>query len=224
MAGDPLDPPLAALITAGSAGLGAATARLFAQNGIRVVINYHNNQERALKVVEDLKKISPLMEKEGQVNYAAIKADLAMRNEIGNVVNYTNEQFDNLDEEDWDTCFNLNVKSHLWLMQAAKEHLENTEGVFITTASLAGVKVSGSSRAYSVTKAAQIHLAKGLAQISAPKIRANTDWGLQFSPERQEEARQSTKAQAAANGRILCFVKCKSITGMNAIIDGGAAL
>lgn len=52
---------------------------------------------------------------------------------------------DNVDEDDWDRCFNMNVKSHLWLFHAAKPHLENTEGVFITTASLAGVKFSGSS-------------------------------------------------------------------------------
>lgn len=50
-------------------------------------------------------------------------------------------------EDDWDRCFNMNVKSHLWLMHAAKPHLEANEqgGSFVTTASLAGVKVSGSS-------------------------------------------------------------------------------
>ncbi|KAK1781828.1 hypothetical protein QBC45DRAFT_390049 [Copromyces sp. CBS 386.78] len=100
----------------------------------------------------------------------------------------------------------MNVKSHLWLMHAARPHLGQTEGVFITTASLAGVKVSGSSLAYSVTKAAQIHLAKGLAQIAAPRIRVNTvspglmltDWGLQFPPEKQEEARERSKLKRLA--------------------------
>lgn len=52
---------------------------------------------------------------------------------------------DNVVEEDWDKCFNFNVKSHLFLMHAAKRHLEETEGAFITTASVAGVKPSGSS-------------------------------------------------------------------------------
>jgi NAD(P)-dependent dehydrogenase (short-subunit alcohol dehydrogenase family) len=32
-----------ALITAGSAGLGAAAARLFCSSGYRVIINYSNN-------------------------------------------------------------------------------------------------------------------------------------------------------------------------------------
>lgn len=39
----------------------------------------------------------------------------------------------------------MNVKSHLWLMHAAKPHLEEAEGAFVTTASLAGIKLSGSS-------------------------------------------------------------------------------
>ncbi|KAK1781827.1 SDR family NAD(P)-dependent oxidoreductase [Copromyces sp. CBS 386.78] len=47
-----------ALITAGSAGLGAATARLFAQNGIRVVINYNHDDDRAQKVVKELEDIT----------------------------------------------------------------------------------------------------------------------------------------------------------------------
>ncbi|KAK3950942.1 hypothetical protein QBC32DRAFT_216219 [Pseudoneurospora amorphoporcata] len=112
--------------------------------------------------------------------------------------------------------------------------------VSITAASLAGVKVSGSSLAYSVTKAAQFHLAKGLAQIAAPRIRVNTmltisrlqtwlDWGLQFPPEKQEEAREKSKLNRLATvedvaEQVLCFVKSKSVTGVNAIIDGGMAL
>lgn len=52
---------------------------------------------------------------------------------------------DGVDEEDWDRCFRVNVKSHLWLFHAAKPYLDETEGAFITTASVAGVKPSGSS-------------------------------------------------------------------------------
>lgn len=99
---------------------------------------------------------------------------------------------DNAHEEDWDRTFNLNVKSHMWLMHAAKKHLDETEGAFITTASIAGVIPSGSSlvshfglrypirarvntsQPYAVTKAAQIHLVKALAVMAAPKIRVNS--------------------------------------------------
>ena len=58
---------------------------------------------------------------------------------------------DGLDEEDWDRCFAANVKSHLWLFHAAKKYLEESNqrergaAVFVSTASVAGVKPSGSS-------------------------------------------------------------------------------
>jgi NAD(P)-dependent dehydrogenase (short-subunit alcohol dehydrogenase family) len=52
---------------------------------------------------------------------------------------------DNMEERDWDTCFTMNVKSHLWLFHAAKDALNESEGSFITAASLAGVVPGGSS-------------------------------------------------------------------------------
>ena len=159
------NPPVA-LITAGSAGLGAAAARLFVQNGYRVVINYSNNAERATQLLNELPGLSSLP-RDAARNFALIRADLGSRESINRLIRETVEQFgridvlfsnggwtrfrglasidDNCHEEEWDRAFNMNVKSHLWLMQAAKKHLDETEGAFITTASLAGVSVSGSS-------------------------------------------------------------------------------
>lgn len=161
--------PPVALITAGTAGLGAATARLFAKAGIRVVVNYHSDENRALVLVEELKRLSSIPKDREARDAIAFseKADLSSKTDIQKLVENTvrvmgrldivfsnggwtrlrdiNDLEDNLDEEDWDRCFNMNVKQHLWLMHAAKPYLEATEGAFITTASLAGVKVSGSS-------------------------------------------------------------------------------
>lgn len=200
-------PPIA-LVTAGSAGLGAAVATLLARNGMRVAINYHGNAERAAALVDHLRSVSTITASSGggsnDNNYHAIKADLADRSDVQRLVEETVAAMgtrrldvvfsnggwtrmrklmdldDNMFDEDWDRCFTMNVKSHLWLMHAARPYLEAayTEDAgaasFITTASLAGVKVSGSSLAYAVTKAAQLHLAQGLALIAAPKIRVNS--------------------------------------------------
>lgn len=216
------DPPVA-LVTAGSAGLGAAVAELFARSGMRVVINYHGNAQRADDLVAKLRSVSPLAPHPGRLDYHAVRADLSARADVERLVadavaalwpeqqqqQHDQDQTppapppprrldvvfsnggwtrmrnlmdlsDNLDDDDWDRCFTMNVKSHLWLMHAARPHLEaaydqdHDAASFITTASLAGVKVSGSSLPYAVTKAAQLHLAKGLAQIAAPKIRVNS--------------------------------------------------
>ena len=152
------------LVTAGSAGLGLATATLFAENGWRVAINYANNNQRGAESLKHLKQRASSVNDE---DFAAIQADLAQRSDIDRLINdvlktfgrldavfsnggYTkprdiNTLEDNLWEEDWDACFNVNVKSHLWLMAAAKEHLDKTNGAFVTTSSLAGVTATGSS-------------------------------------------------------------------------------
>jgi NAD(P)-dependent dehydrogenase (short-subunit alcohol dehydrogenase family) len=119
-------------------------------------------------------------------------------------------------ESDWDKCFTYNVKSHLWLMEAAKSHLDESEGAFVSTASLAGVKPSGSSLPYSVTKAAQIHLVKGLAKICGPRIRVNcispglllTEWGMQFSEEARNKATEATilKRVPSVEVSISCYL------------------
>jgi NAD(P)-dependent dehydrogenase (short-subunit alcohol dehydrogenase family) len=155
-----------ALVTASSAGLGAATARALAANGVRVVINYHSNQEKADSILKELEHLNP--NKDGQPHrYHSIKADVSQRAELIRLVKETVDVMgrldlvvsnhgwtrirnffdldENVDESDWDRCYNMNVKSHLFLFHAAKEHLEKTEGSFITTASLAGVKPGGSS-------------------------------------------------------------------------------
>ncbi|KAF3360298.1 Cryptochrome DASH [Verticillium dahliae VDG1] len=260
---EPQPHPPVALITAGSAGLGAAAAKLLARKGYRVVINYYSNKARADALETELHTLSPLPH--DAHNFLSVQANLESRDEIKSLVQAasdfsvqgappaTNRRLDvvfsnggwtqirdirnlddNLVEDDWDRCFNMNVKSHLWLMGAVKPYLEEAEGCFITTASLAGVKVSGSSLAYAVSKAAQIHLAKGLAMAAAPKIRVNTvspgimwtDWGLQFPEEQREAARERTPLKRVPTveevaEQVWCFIQSKTVTGANAVIDGG---
>lgn len=158
-----------ALITAGSAGLGAATARAFAAMQMRVVINYHSNGERANSLLKDLYEISHASGIDGsnEKRFIAIQADVSSRSDVLRLVETTVAamgrldvvfsnagwtrltDFNNLDanvnDEDWDRCFNMNVKSHLFLMHAAKEHLSASKGSFITTSSAAGVRPMGSS-------------------------------------------------------------------------------
>ncbi|KAI1263053.1 short chain dehydrogenase [Xylariaceae sp. FL1019] len=249
-----MDSGQVALITAGSAGLGAATARLFARNGYRVVVNYNSNAKRAEDLLAELPGLSPLPR--NPTNFAVIKANLASRDEIENLVQETIEKFgridvlfsnggwtrarswdsieDNCHEDEWDQAFNMNVKSHLWLMESAKGYLGNREGAFITTASLAAVSVSGSSLAYSVTKAAQVHLVKALAVMAAPKIRVNsvspglllTDWAARFTDEQRQAHLEKTKLKRIVTvedvaEQVLTFAKSKSTTGVNIVMDAG---
>lgn len=165
-----------ALVTAGSAGLGAAIARVLAiEARMSVVINYSSNVERAEALVSELRRATePKHTQEslerpatGQQKFIAIKADMASRSEIVRLVRESvaamgrldvvvsnagwtrMTDFMNLDDgvldDDWDRCLNINVKSHLFLFHAAREYLDQSEGAFVSTASVAGVKPSGSS-------------------------------------------------------------------------------
>ncbi|XXG94601.1 succinate dehydrogenase flavoprotein subunit [Hypoxylon texense] len=261
-----------ALITAGSAGLGAAAARVFAKNGFRVIVNYANNDERANNLLKELPALSASSQDSGGDRFITIKADLGSRDDINRLVKESVDKFGRLDvvfsnggwtrfrgmksidenafEEDWDQAFNINVKSHLWLMQAAKKYLDEAEGAFITTASTAGVIPSGSSLAshpspqylkqrpaYSVTKAAQLHLMKALAGMAAPKITVNsvspglllTDWSNGFTEEQKEAHRQKTKLHRFVTvedvaEQVLLFAKTRSMTGVNVVMDAGFSL
>ncbi|KAK3724420.1 hypothetical protein LTR37_001044 [Vermiconidia calcicola] len=279
-----------ALITAGTAGLGAQVARILAPD-FRVVcrykvVNYANNQSRAQSLLEELNGIPNTSQGAEKPRFEAIQADVGDRDAIKRLVEDTVAKFgrlvcsseagvlrhyphfskeieqtdsalwdvvvsnhgwtritnfadldEGMPEEDWDKCFIYNVKSHLWLLHAARTELDKTEGAFITTASLAGVKPSGSSLAYSVTKAAQIHLSKALAQICAPKIRCNTvspglimtEWGLRFSEEKINATRNNSKLKRLATvedcaDAVRMLATNKSMTGQNIVVESGALL
>lgn len=160
-----------ALVTAGTSGLGLAVAKLLARQNIRVVVNYANNDERAARAVQDVEASFP----DGSIEPDALvgprclvlKADVSVRNELEQMVQqviatmgrldivvsnagwtkYRNllDLDDNVNEDDWDRCFDMNVKSHLFLLHATKKYLQESKGSFIMTASVAGVKPSGSS-------------------------------------------------------------------------------
>lgn len=161
-----------ALVTASSAGLGAAIAKTLARD-MRVVLNYSRNEERALAVLSELEKIAGVGRTEPspaldiQPRFGIIKADLQHREDAKRLVMETIEMMgrldvvvsnggwtrarkftdldQNIEEEDWVMCYDINVRSHLVLLHTARQYLLESHGAFVTIASTAGVKPSGSS-------------------------------------------------------------------------------
>ena len=159
-----------ALVTAGSNGVGAAIAKTLAlESNMSVVINFNSNSERAEALVKHLDETAAGNNFGGMSSkprFAAIQADMGKQEDISRLVDETVAlrgrldvvisnagwtritDFANLeeaDEESWDRCFNMNVKSHFFLFKRCKEYLDESSGAFIATASVAGVLPSGSS-------------------------------------------------------------------------------
>jgi 3-oxoacyl-[acyl-carrier protein] reductase len=78
-----------ALITGGSRGLGAVTARLFAQHGADVAITYVNSRDKAEAVVRDLQAYG--------VRATAFQADQANAAQAAGIVNKVVAEFGQLD-------------------------------------------------------------------------------------------------------------------------------
>lgn len=159
-----------ALVTASSAGLGAAIAKCLAPE-MRVVINYASSADRAAQVKAEMEAIaekhSSSSSSDNGPRFGIIQADLGKRGDIERLVAETvammgrldivvsnggwtrvrefRDLDQNVDEEDWDRCFDINVKSHLHLLHTARKYLDEAKGAFVTIASTAGVKPSGSS-------------------------------------------------------------------------------
>jgi NAD(P)-dependent dehydrogenase (short-subunit alcohol dehydrogenase family) len=223
------------------------------------VINYASNQQKAQDLVTELSKIPSSHSSPTTPRFHVLQADVSSKASVQHLVADTIKTMGRLDvvvsnagwtrmtnflnieegvnDEDWDKCFVMNVKTHLWLAYASKDALAATEGTFISTASVAGVKPSGSSLPYAVTKAAQIHLVKGLAVILAPKVRVNcvspglmlTEWGMRFPESKREAATNNTKLKRLATvedvaDQVRTLALSRSVTGQNLSIDGGSSL
>ncbi|PUU79601.1 hypothetical protein B9Z19DRAFT_1124948 [Tuber borchii] len=80
-----------------------------------------------------------------------------------------------LSEAEWDKCWAVNIKANLHLLRAASESFNANPdgGSFLISSSTAAITPSGSAMAYSVTKAAGLHLMPCLAQTQGLKIRVN---------------------------------------------------
>ncbi|OJJ47476.1 hypothetical protein ASPZODRAFT_63773 [Penicilliopsis zonata CBS 506.65] len=232
------------LITGGSRGLGALVAQKFAAEGSNVAINYVSSKDAAEQVARDI-------EAQYKVKAELIQGDASSEPSCKRIVQTAIEKLGGLDivisnagwtrittfsdldamsDEEWDKCWSVNVKGHFYLFKAAEPTFNaNPEGgSFILTSSTAAVSASGSSLAYSVTKAAGLHLMKCLAQSQGSKIRVNavlpglmlTDWGQRFSPESIQAMTDRAVLKKVSEiddiaGMYLTIAKNSSMTGQS---------
>ncbi|KAF2863947.1 short-chain dehydrogenase/reductase-like protein sdr [Piedraia hortae CBS 480.64] len=238
------------LITGGSRGLGAELSRAFASAGCNLAINYASSTGPAESLLAELQSSHP------DQKFTLLRGDCSSTSACAELVHSTLRELGALDgiianagytkfapfgdlnaleEGDWDACFAVNVKAPLELAKQARHHFEGLEegGFVLVTSSVAGVSLSGSCMAYSVTKAAQVHLVKCLALAMGPKVRVNaicpglllTEWGLRYGDKVEELKGQAvlkkeTDVKECADAYLM-LARNTAMTGQAVVVDAG---
>jgi len=176
-----------ALITGASSGIGAASARVFADLGAKVAIGYHGNHNGADAVREEIKKAGGTA--------IAIRADVRKSGEIRTLIETVTKEIGPIDilvnnagslverqrilevtEERWNEIMALNLTSAMLCSQlVAAEMIERKSGSIINIVSIAGRNGGGpGAGAYATAKGGLITFTKSLAKELAPHgIRVN---------------------------------------------------
>ena len=172
-----------AIVTGSSSGIGEATAQRLASLGAHVVVNSASSVEAGQAVADGLPTES-----------IYVQADISDEDQGRALIDRTIERFGRLDvlvnNAGWTTVvphgdldaltddilrrtFEVNVFGTWWLTRAAMPHLRaSADPCVVMVTSLAGVRPTGSSIAYAMTKAALNHLTLLLAKSCGP-VRVN---------------------------------------------------
>ena len=176
-----------AIITGGSRGVGAATAKLLSSKGWNVIITCSSSIDEAQAIADaystDLSEV------------IALKADVSSNDDCINTINtainkwgridalvnnagttkfvWDHSDLDGLNAVDFQNIYSVNVVGPFQMVKAAKESLLNSSNPsIINVSSIAGIKGIGSSLAYASSKGALNTMTLSMARNLGP-IRVN---------------------------------------------------
>lgn len=240
-----------ALITGASRGIGKETACTLAREGIFVVINYNGSRQKALDVLESIKKNGG----EGAV-YQCNVADYSQTEEmiqnlikkyghIDILVNNAGITRDNLimkmSEEDFDKVIEINLKGCFnTIRHLSRQMLRQRSGKIINVASVSGVLGNAGQANYAASKAGIIGLTKTMArELASRGICVNAVAPGFIKTEMTEVLPESIRENVTGQiplkrfgetkdiAEIIAFLasdKADYITGQVIHVDGGMAM
>jgi meso-butanediol dehydrogenase/(S,S)-butanediol dehydrogenase/diacetyl reductase len=156
-------------ITGGGSGIGRACAIAYAAEGAKVVVvdlDQHSAEETAHAADGSIALMCDVAD--GASVDHAVKTAVshfgridAMHNNAG--IASPSKSLDETSEQQWDSLFNVNLKSVYWTTRSALPMLKQTRGVILNTASMVGLLGQSIHAAYTATKGGMITLTKSMA-------------------------------------------------------------
>jgi len=242
-----------AIVTGAASGFGAEIARMYVAEGAKVVVA-DLNEDGAKKVASEL-----------QGSAIAVKCDVSRRADIDNLVAAAVKQYGTIDivvnnagythrngpmlevdETQFDRCFDVNVKAIYLMAQAAVPILrQKKSGCIINVGSVSGMRPRPGLVWYAASKAAANLVSKAMAVELAPdNIRVNAicpvmsatgmieDFmGMKNTPENQAKflggipmGRLAKPVDVAKAALYLASDLADFITGVELPVDGGRAV
>jgi ketoreductase RED2 len=237
-----------ALVTGSTSGIGEAVVRRLAADGIRVVVNSVSSVEAGAALVSD---IGPEMAHYVQADIAAPadatrlvseaverfgRLDILVNN-AGTTVRIPHDDVEAASPEVFRRLFEVNVIGTYQVTVAALPHLAATgAGAVVNVSSLAGLRPTGSSVPYAVSKAALNHLTALLANVTGPQVRVNavapglveTPWTADWADLHAAVAVMAPMARSATSEDVAhavhALIDAEYVTGQVWVVDGGLGL
>jgi 3-oxoacyl-[acyl-carrier protein] reductase len=172
-----------ALVTGGSKGLGAATARTFAKAGARVVVTFGSDADAADRLVASLPgsghraSLCPAQDTKAIEELAAAirrtegRLDILVNN-AGSTRVIPHADLRALDDAFFDFVLAVNLRGPFAAVRACQPLLTASgRGFVVNVGSVSGVRGGGSNIAYAAAKAGLHAMTMSLARALAPEIR-----------------------------------------------------
>ena len=174
-----------ALVTGAQQGIGRATAEALGHAGASVIVNFLDDHEAALQVVESIQECGS--------SAKAVKGDVGLRSDceemmtagglwggvdllVNNAGIFPRKDFLDLSDEDWNRVQNVNVMGGFRCLQLMARELiaKNKPGTAVNLASVAFFRNSPKGSHYAASKGAIIGFTRSVSTELAPHgIRVN---------------------------------------------------
>jgi 3-oxoacyl-[acyl-carrier protein] reductase len=233
-----------ALVTGGSRGIGAATARALAAEGWPVALLYRSSEDAVRAVADEIAaaggRAHPVQADvadpaEADAAFAAAEAELGpvlvLVNNAGVTVDGLAPQ---LSDDDWSTVIDTNLTAAFRLTRRAlKPMLRARFGRIVNVASIVGLQANPGQSNYAAAKAGLIGMTKTVAaEVARRNITVNavapgfiaTDMTLahaEAAADRIPVRRLGTPDEVAACIRFLASEEASYVTGATLVVDGG---